>query len=135
MRCLWKNPKNNNFLISLETIRERLNSPSLPLDKLREQLISQIISSVPGAEDRKLFLGGLSWETKEPQLKEYFEKFGEIEAINLKLDPTTGRSRCFAFLVFRETSSIEQVRLKKISFYKLVASYISTGSNERGSRN
>ena len=61
------------------------------------------------AEDRKLFLGGLSWETKEPQLKEYFEKFGEIESINLKVDPVTGRSRCFAFLVFKETSSIDQV--------------------------
>ena len=54
-------------------------------------------------------MGGLSWETKEPQLKEYFEKFGEIESINLKLDPMTGRSRCFAFLVFKERSSIEQV--------------------------
>ena len=61
------------------------------------------------AGDRKLFLGGLSWETKEPQLKDYFEKFGEIESINLKLDPLTGRSRCFAFLVFKESSSIDQV--------------------------
>ena len=63
-----------------------------------------------GAEDRKLFVGGLSWETKEPQLKDYFEKFGEIESINLKLDPVTGRSRCFAFLVFKEPSSVDQVR-------------------------
>ena len=62
-----------------------------------------------GAEDRKLFVGGLSWETKEPQLKDYFEKFGEIESINLKLDPVTGRSRCFAFLVFKEASSVNQV--------------------------
>ena len=62
-----------------------------------------------GAEDRKLFVGGLSWETKEPQLKDYFEKFGEIESINLKLDPVTGRSRCFAFLVFKEPSSVNQV--------------------------
>ena len=62
------------------------------------------------AGDRKLFLGGLSWETKEPQLKDYFEKFGEIESINLKLDPMTGRSRCFAFLVFKESSSIDQVK-------------------------
>jgi len=61
------------------------------------------------AEDRKLFVGGLSWETKEPQLKDYFEKFGEIESINLKLDPVTGRSRCFAFLVFKDPSSVEQV--------------------------
>merc|ERR1719510_2018034 len=61
------------------------------------------------AEDRKLFVGGLSWETKEPQLKDYFEKFGEIESINLKLDPVTGRSRCFAFLVFKDPASVEQV--------------------------
>lgn len=61
------------------------------------------------AEDRKLFVGGLSWETKEAQLKEYFDKFGEIESVNLKLDPVTGRSRCFAFLVFKEKESVEKV--------------------------
>jgi len=61
------------------------------------------------AEDRKLFVGGLSWETKELQLKEYFEKIGEIESVNLKLDPITGRSRCFAFLVFKETNSVDKV--------------------------
>jgi len=61
------------------------------------------------AEERKLFVGGLSWETKEVQLKEYFDKFGEIESVNLKLDPVTGRSRCFAFLVFKEKESVEKV--------------------------
>jgi len=61
------------------------------------------------AEERKLFVGGLSWETKELQLKEYFEKFGEIESVNLKLDPQTGRSRCFAFLVFKESDSVDKV--------------------------
>ena len=70
-----------------------------------------LVADVTGAEERKLFLGGLSWESKVPQLKEYFEKFGEIESINLKLDPVTGRSRCFAFLVFKESSSLEQVRI------------------------
>ena len=86
---------------------------------------------------------------------EYFEKFGEIESVNLKLDPVTGRylhqllgdwqddnylsnwlvdwlaiicyrfpfllkilmtnvyqsnrSRCFAFLVFKEKESVEKV--------------------------
>ena len=43
------------------------------------------------AEDRKLFAGGLSWETREPQLKAYFEKYGEVESVNLKLNPVTGR--------------------------------------------
>ena len=43
------------------------------------------------AEDRKLFVGGLSWETREPQLKSYFEAYGEVESVNLKLNPMTGR--------------------------------------------
>lgn len=42
-------------------------------------------------EERKIFIGGLSWETREPQLKSYFEKFGEVESVNLKLNPMTGR--------------------------------------------
>merc|ERR1711936_121862 len=61
------------------------------------------------AEDRKLFVGGLSWETREPQLKEYFEKYGEVESVNLKLNPVTGRSRCFAFIVFKESTSVDKV--------------------------
>ena len=28
---------------------------------------------------------------EQVQLKEYFDKFGEIESVNLKLDPVTGR--------------------------------------------
>ena len=43
------------------------------------------------SDDRKIFIGGLSWETREPQLKTYFEKFGDVESVNLKLNPMTGR--------------------------------------------
>merc|ERR1719400_718997 len=60
-------------------------------------------------DDRKLFVGGLSWETGEPQLKEYFGKFGEVEAVNLKINPQTGRSRCFAFVIFKESTSVKPV--------------------------
>jgi len=60
-------------------------------------------------DDRKLFIGGLSWETTEKDLREYFSKFGSIESLTLKTDPTTGRSRGFAFIVFTENSSLDQV--------------------------
>lgn len=57
---------------------------------------SNVASASSGADDnsteeRKIFIGGLSWETREPQLKSYFEKFGEVESVNLKLNPMTGR--------------------------------------------
>lgn len=61
------------------------------------------------ADDRKLFIGSLSQETSEPQLKSYFEAYGEVESVNLKLNRKTGASRCFAFIVFKETKSINKV--------------------------
>ncbi|XP_050095902.1 RNA-binding protein squid-like [Anopheles aquasalis] len=60
-------------------------------------------------DDRKLFVGGLSWETTDKELKEHFSTYGEIESINVKTDPVTGRSRGFAFIVYRQTDSIDKV--------------------------
>jgi len=60
-------------------------------------------------DDRKLFVGGLSWETSEKELREYFGTYGEIESVNVKTDPNTGRSRGFAFLVFSTTETLEKV--------------------------
>lgn len=60
-------------------------------------------------DDRKLFVGGLSWETSDKELREHFSKYGEIENINVKVDPNTGRSRGFAFIVFKDVSVIDKV--------------------------
>ncbi|XP_058063958.1 RNA-binding protein squid isoform X2 [Anopheles bellator] len=60
-------------------------------------------------DDRKLFVGGLSWETSDKELKEHFSAYGEIETINVKTDPNTGRSRGFAFIVYKNADSIEKV--------------------------
>jgi len=58
-------------------------------------------------EDRKLFVGGLSWETTD-KLRDHFSQFGDIESINVKTDPTTGRSRGFAFIVFAKAESLDK---------------------------
>lgn len=64
----------------------------------------------PGKDDdRKLFVGGLSWETTDRELRDYFGKYGEIESINVKTDSMTGRSRGFAFIVFQDAESIDRV--------------------------
>lgn len=42
-------------------------------------------------------------------MRDHFGKFGEIESINVKTDPQTGRSRGFAFIVFTNTEAIDQV--------------------------
>uniref|UniRef100_A0A182QHK7 RRM domain-containing protein n=1 Tax=Anopheles farauti TaxID=69004 RepID=A0A182QHK7_9DIPT len=60
-------------------------------------------------DERKLFVGGLSWETTEKDLREHFGQYGEIESINVKTDPNTGRSRGFAFIVYKASDSIDKV--------------------------
>lgn len=67
-------------------------------------------AEAPGKDDeRKLFVGGLSWETSDKELREHFGTFGEIESVNVKTDPTTGRSRGFAFIVFKTADAIDKV--------------------------
>lgn len=58
-------------------------------------------------EDRKLFVGGLPQECTQEDLKEYFGQFGELERVQLKMDPTTGRSRGFAFVLYADTVGLE----------------------------
>eukprot|EP00250_Pteridium_aquilinum_P001000 c11180_g1_i1 orf=467-1933(-) len=61
----------------------------------------------------KLFIGGISWETTEEKLKDYFQAFGEvIEAVIMK-DRATGRARGFGFVVFADPSVADVVVLDK----------------------
>lgn len=57
-------------------------------------------------DDRKLFVGGLPQEATDEDVKEYFGQYGEIENVNLKMDPQTGRSRGFAFIVFKDNATL-----------------------------
>lgn len=47
------------------------------------------------------------------ELREHFNTYGTIESINVKTDPNTGRSRGFAFIVFKAAESIDKVCSKK----------------------
>jgi len=60
-------------------------------------------------DERKVFIGGLSWETSDTDMRTYFEKFGAIEKCILKVDPMTGESRGFGFILFEDSSSVEGV--------------------------
>jgi len=65
----------------------------------------ETVNAVP-EEDRKLFIGGLPQEANDADLKDYFATFGEIETLSLKTDPISGRSRGFAFIIYKDASSI-----------------------------
>merc|ERR1712128_386113 len=60
-------------------------------------------------DDRKIFVGGISWDTTEEGLNEYFSTYGQLESVKLITDRETGRSKGFAFVVFYEQSDLESV--------------------------
>ncbi len=51
---------------------------------------------------KKLFVGGLSWDTTDDGLRQAFASFGEITEAKVITDRDTGRSRGFGFVTFAE---------------------------------
>ena len=82
--------------------------------------------------NRKLFIGGLSWDTDESKssiflysvmsvlsynlidcfaddLREYFKKYGNVTDVSIKYDAVSGNPRGFGFITFASEESIEEV--------------------------
>lgn len=53
----------------------------------------------------KIFVGGLAWETKRDTLRRYFQQFGEIVEAVVINDKTTGRSKGYGFVTFKDADS------------------------------
>ncbi len=49
-------------------------------------------------EDARLYVGNLSWNATEDEVRQLFEGVGTVEEVALITDRETGRSRGFAFV-------------------------------------
>jgi RNA recognition motif-containing protein len=58
-------------------------------------------------EMKKLFVGGLSWNTTDQGLTEAFEQFGEVTEAKVINDRDTGRSRGFGFVSFTDAADAD----------------------------
>jgi RNA recognition motif-containing protein len=54
---------------------------------------------------KKLFVGGLSWNTNDEGLRQSFEQFGEVTDAKVISDRETGRSRGFGFVTFADADA------------------------------
>ncbi|KAI1462673.1 RNA-binding domain-containing protein [Annulohypoxylon moriforme] len=55
----------------------------------------------------KIFVGGVSQDTTEPEFKDYFAQFGRVVDATLMMDKDTGRPRGFGFVTFESEVGVE----------------------------
>ena len=68
--------------------------------------------------NKKLYLGNLSWSLSEDDIRELCEPFGELVEVRLITEPRSGRSKGFAFVEFAEeeaaTAALEELNEKEV---------------------
>ena len=47
---------------------------------------------------KKLYVGNISWNSTEDDVRKYFAQIGEVKSVNIITDKETGRSRGFCFV-------------------------------------
>jgi RNA recognition motif-containing protein len=55
-----------------------------------------------------IYVGNISFETTEDDLRSTFAPFGDVERVNIVTDRDTGRSRGFAFVEMSERESAQK---------------------------
>ena len=65
------------------------------------------------SDQGKLFIGGISWDTTEEKLSEYFGNYGEVLLTSVMKDKLTGKPRGFGFVVFADPSVLDAVLQEK----------------------
>ncbi|KAJ4903504.1 RNA-binding (RRM/RBD/RNP motifs) family protein [Raphanus sativus] len=61
------------------------------------------------SDQGKLFIGGISWDTDENLLREYFTNYGEVSQVTVMREKATSRPRGFGFVSFSDPAVIDRV--------------------------
>jgi len=59
--------------------------------------------------DGKMFVGGILAETTDQTIKDYFSKYGEVEAVDRPVDKATGNYKGFCFVTFKRDGVMKTV--------------------------
>ncbi|OQV13079.1 putative RNA-binding protein squid [Hypsibius exemplaris] len=66
-------------------------------------------ANLDSIEKRKIFVGGLSLDTEDDDLKDHFAQYGTVMHCVVRRDPMTGKSKGYGFVTFSSSSAIEKV--------------------------
>lgn len=58
---------------------------------------------------KKIFVGGIKEDTEEYHIREYFERYGKIESIDVMEDRPTGKKRGFCFVTFDDHDTVDKI--------------------------
>ncbi|XP_057641446.1 heterogeneous nuclear ribonucleoprotein A3-like [Chionomys nivalis] len=80
-----------------------------------KRAVSREDSVKPGAHltVKKIFVGGIKKDTEEYNLRDYFEKYGKIETIDVMEDRQSGKKRGFAFVTFDDHDTVDKIVIQK----------------------
>jgi len=81
----------------------------------------------------KVFVGGISQQTTENELRAYFSEFGNVIDVAIPLDRNTGNIRGFAFVGFDNPDTVQ--RLLRIHFHQINGRTVEVKScDEQGAK-
>lgn len=86
----------------------------------------------------KIYVGNLSYEVTEEELRKEFEAFGEVASVDVIMDKYSGRPRGFAFVEMPSVSegqaAIDGLNDKTLKERTLVVNAARPRSDNRGGR-
>lgn len=87
--------------------------PEIKQDITAAPEINQSTDNAPikadlSSEIKKMFVGGLNWDTTEDDFRNYFLKYGPVESVSIRKD-REGKSKGYGFVDFENASSVEKV--------------------------
>ena len=108
----------NDSFKHMDSAQRALKEPSKTIDgRITVSNLADVASTGPGQStdraQRKLYIGGLSYDTANDKLLEFSSKYGEIEEGSVAYDNNTNKSRGFAFVTFKTVEATKRA-LKEV---------------------
>ena len=84
---------------------------------------------------KKIYVGNLSWNSTEADIREFFEQFGTVHSVAIITDRDTGRSRGFGFVEMDDANAqtaIEKLNGRSLGGRSLTVNEANERRNDRG---